>query len=196
MLTSEHRLPSCQFITPHLMVICLIFLPVRCRLRSAASITVRDGAATLTHSILRFKLLAHLYLRRLTGEPRCLVHLRGCGTLTARLNFWVSIALNLRCRARAPVRISSSSVSTSQPTAHTITTRRSQSISTLAAARSQVYRSTALRGSYTEAFHAPTLREMSPAGQQAFPLVVDPFSSHTRGRERIAGNPFLTRNCL
>src|SRR5207249_7119875 len=35
-----------------------------------------------------------------------------------------------------------------------------------------------LRGSYSEAFHAPTVREMSPAGQQSFPLVVDTFSSH------------------
>ena len=34
---------------------------------------------------------------------------------------------------------------------------------------------------------------MSPAGQQAFPLVVDPFSSQTEPQveERIAGNPFL-----
>src|SRR5437899_2787553 len=50
-----------------------------------------------------------------------------------------------------------------------------------------------LRGSYTEAFHAPTVRELSPAGQQAFPLVVDPFSSQTEPQveERQAGNPFL-----
>ena len=50
-----------------------------------------------------------------------------------------------------------------------------------------------LRGSYTEAFHAPTLLELSPAGQQAFPLVVDPFSNFTLNQveERINGNPFL-----
>jgi iron complex outermembrane receptor protein len=50
-----------------------------------------------------------------------------------------------------------------------------------------------LRGSYTEAFHAPTVLELSPAGQQSFPLVVDPFSSQTDAQveERIAGNPFL-----
>jgi len=50
-----------------------------------------------------------------------------------------------------------------------------------------------LRGSYTEAFHAPTVIELSPAGQQAFPLVVDPFSSQTdpQVEERISGNPFL-----
>ena len=50
-----------------------------------------------------------------------------------------------------------------------------------------------LRGSYTEAFHAPTLLELSPAGQQAFPLVVDPFSNFTLSQveERINGNPFL-----
>jgi iron complex outermembrane recepter protein len=50
-----------------------------------------------------------------------------------------------------------------------------------------------LRGSYTEAFHAPTVLELSPAGQQSFPLVVDPFSSQTEAQveERIAGNPFL-----
>ncbi len=50
-----------------------------------------------------------------------------------------------------------------------------------------------LRGSYTEAFHAPTLFEMTPAGTQNFPLVHDPFSRLTPDfvEERISGNPFL-----
>ncbi len=50
-----------------------------------------------------------------------------------------------------------------------------------------------LRGSYTEAFHAPTVLELSPAGQQSFPLVVDPFSTATEPQveERQSGNPFL-----
>jgi TonB dependent receptor/DJ-1/PfpI family len=50
-----------------------------------------------------------------------------------------------------------------------------------------------LRGSYTEAFHAPTLLELSPAGAQSFPLVVDPFSSQTEPQveERQSGNPNL-----
>ena len=50
-----------------------------------------------------------------------------------------------------------------------------------------------LRGSYTEAFHAPTLAEVSPAGSQSFPLVADPFSTLTEPQveERISGNPFL-----
>jgi iron complex outermembrane receptor protein len=50
-----------------------------------------------------------------------------------------------------------------------------------------------LRGSYTEAFHAPTLSELSPAGTQSFPIVSDPFSSQTEPQieERISGNPFL-----
>ncbi len=50
-----------------------------------------------------------------------------------------------------------------------------------------------LRGSYTEAFHAPTLQELSPAGQQSFPSVVDPFSTQTEQQveERITGNPLL-----
>src|SRR5438034_1545099 len=50
-----------------------------------------------------------------------------------------------------------------------------------------------LRGSYTEAFHAPTVLELNPAGSQNFPLVVDPFSSQTEPQveERINGNPFL-----
>src|SRR6266576_225050 len=33
-----------------------------------------------------------------------------------------------------------------------------------------------LRGSYTEAFHAPTLGELTPASTQNFPIVADPFS--------------------
>jgi iron complex outermembrane recepter protein len=50
-----------------------------------------------------------------------------------------------------------------------------------------------LRGSYTEAFHAPTLAELSPAGTQNFPLVQDPFSNFTdpQVEERISGNPLL-----
>ena len=50
-----------------------------------------------------------------------------------------------------------------------------------------------LRGSYTEAFHAPTVLELNPAGSQNFPLVVDPFSNFTQNQieERINGNPFL-----
>ena len=50
-----------------------------------------------------------------------------------------------------------------------------------------------LRGSYTEAFHAPTLSEIAPAGSQNFPSVVDPFSSQTEQQveERISGNPQL-----
>src|SRR4029453_16159459 len=50
-----------------------------------------------------------------------------------------------------------------------------------------------LRGSYTEAFHAPTLLELNPAGIQSFPLVTDPFSNFTLDQveERINGNPFL-----
>jgi outer membrane receptor protein involved in Fe transport len=50
-----------------------------------------------------------------------------------------------------------------------------------------------LRGSYTEAFHAPTLFEITPAGSQNFPLVTDPFSRLTPDQveERITGNPLL-----
>jgi outer membrane receptor protein involved in Fe transport len=56
-----------------------------------------------------------------------------------------------------------------------------------------------LRGSYTEAFHAPTLSELTPAGSQNFPAVQDPFTvtnpvefrTPQQVEERIAGNPFL-----
>jgi outer membrane receptor protein involved in Fe transport len=50
-----------------------------------------------------------------------------------------------------------------------------------------------LRGSYTEAFHAPQLFEISPASQQSFPTVTDPFSSQTESQieERQIGNPNL-----
>ena len=50
-----------------------------------------------------------------------------------------------------------------------------------------------LRGSYSEAFHAPTVLELNPAGSQSFPLVVDPFSTQTEPQieERLSGNPFL-----
>jgi outer membrane receptor protein involved in Fe transport len=50
-----------------------------------------------------------------------------------------------------------------------------------------------LRGSYTEAFHAPTLAELTPASSQGFPIVADPFSTQTEPQieERILGNPNL-----
>ena len=50
-----------------------------------------------------------------------------------------------------------------------------------------------LRGSYTEAFHAPTLGELTPASSQNFPIVADPFSNQTEPQieERVVGNPNL-----
>src|SRR5882724_6504604 len=50
-----------------------------------------------------------------------------------------------------------------------------------------------LRGSYSEAFHAPTLGELTPASSQNFPIVADPFSTQTEPQieERILGNPRL-----
>jgi iron complex outermembrane recepter protein len=52
-----------------------------------------------------------------------------------------------------------------------------------------------LRGSYTEAFHAPTLFEMTPAGTQNFPEITDPFSKVMKSpyqiEERTSGNPLL-----
>jgi hypothetical protein len=50
-----------------------------------------------------------------------------------------------------------------------------------------------LRGSYTEAFHAPTLFEMTPAGTQTFVSVIDPFSRLTSSQvqELDSGNPRL-----
>ncbi len=57
-----------------------------------------------------------------------------------------------------------------------------------------------LRGSYTEAFHAPTVQELSPAPRQSFPLIGrDPFTvnnppgfvTEPQVEERITGNPFL-----
>jgi iron complex outermembrane receptor protein len=49
-----------------------------------------------------------------------------------------------------------------------------------------------LRGSYTEAFHAPALSEISPASSQALAGVADPFSGQTLVVEdRAIGNPNL-----
>jgi len=52
-----------------------------------------------------------------------------------------------------------------------------------------------LRGSYTEAFHAPTLFEITPAGTQNFPEISDPFSRVNKSpyqiEERVSGNPLL-----
>ena len=50
-----------------------------------------------------------------------------------------------------------------------------------------------LRGSYSEAFHAPQLFEMTPAGTQTFASVIDPFSKLTSSQvqELDSGNPML-----
>jgi iron complex outermembrane recepter protein len=50
-----------------------------------------------------------------------------------------------------------------------------------------------LRGSYTEAFRAPQLFEMTPAGTQSFPVIADPFSTPRvyPVEEFDSGNPFL-----
>src|SRR5437868_12030901 len=49
-----------------------------------------------------------------------------------------------------------------------------------------------LRGSYTEAFHAPALSEISPASSQSFTTFFDPFLRQGGfAQERIMGNPNL-----
>jgi iron complex outermembrane receptor protein len=49
-----------------------------------------------------------------------------------------------------------------------------------------------LRGSYTEAFHAPTLSEISPASSQNFTEVFDKVTNQFVGtEERVIGNPHL-----
>jgi iron complex outermembrane receptor protein len=49
-----------------------------------------------------------------------------------------------------------------------------------------------LRGSYTEAFHAPALSEISPASSQGGAFVFDPLLNQAYGAEkRIIGNPNL-----
>jgi outer membrane receptor protein involved in Fe transport len=49
-----------------------------------------------------------------------------------------------------------------------------------------------LRGSYTEAFHAPALSEISPASSQSFTQFFDPFlGQEGNAEERIIGNPNL-----
>src|SRR5437667_5442898 len=50
-----------------------------------------------------------------------------------------------------------------------------------------------LRGSYTEAFHAPQLFEVTPAGTHSFVSVIDPFSRLTSSQvqELASGNPLL-----
>jgi len=50
-----------------------------------------------------------------------------------------------------------------------------------------------LRGSYTEAFHAPQLSEVTPATSQGFPIVADPFSTQTEPQieDHVIGNPNL-----
>jgi hypothetical protein len=56
-----------------------------------------------------------------------------------------------------------------------------------------------LRGSYTEAFHAPALGEITPTGSRGFPRVADPFTlgnppefrTLPQVQEQVSGNPFL-----
>ncbi len=50
-----------------------------------------------------------------------------------------------------------------------------------------------LRGSYSEAFHAPTLLELTPASTQNFAQIHDPFSifTDTQIEQRFTGNPNL-----
>ncbi len=51
-----------------------------------------------------------------------------------------------------------------------------------------------LRGTYSEAFHAPYLNEVSPSGAETFPQVIDPFHPEQGGfqvRELVGGNPNL-----
>jgi iron complex outermembrane receptor protein len=85
-------------------------------------------------------------------------------------------------------------LSTNTPQAHTTYNAQKPKVSVRWEPLDPKYIGTVtLRGSYTEAFHAPTVLELNPAGSQNFPLVVDPFSSQTEPQieERVSGNPFL-----
>ncbi len=85
-------------------------------------------------------------------------------------------------------------LSTSFPAAHTTYDAQKPKVSVRWQPFDPKYAGTVtLRGSYSEAFHAPTVLELNPAGSQSFPLVVDPFSTQTEPQieERLSGNPFL-----
>src|SRR6266576_4279891 len=81
-----------------------------------------------------------------------------------------------------------------QPTAHTTYNAQKPKVSVRWQPLDPKYiGALTLRGSYTEAFHAPTLGELTPAGTQDFPMVADPFSTPTvyQVEERVTGNPLL-----
>src|SRR5437773_2233128 len=102
------------------------------------------------------------------------------------------ICLPAQCRLRSAA--STTVLSTSFPAAHTTDNAQKPKVSVRWQPVDPKYiGAVTLRGSYTEAFDAPTLLELSPAGSQNFPLVVDPFSNFTLAQveERINGNPFL-----
>lgn len=85
-------------------------------------------------------------------------------------------------------------LSTSFPAAHTTYDAQKPKVSVRWQPFDPKYAGTVtLRGSYSEAFHAPTVLELNPAGSQSFPQVVDPFSTQTEPQieERLSGNPFL-----
>src|SRR5579884_14708 len=91
-------------------------------------------------------------------------------------------------------------LSTNTPQAHTTYNAQKPKVSVRWEPLDPKYIGTVtLRGSYSEAFHAPTVLELNPAGSQNFPLVVDPFTQNNppgfrtepQVEERISGNPFL-----
>jgi iron complex outermembrane receptor protein len=111
-------------------------------------------------------------------------------------NFWgfYSFEVDFAEREQWFSQNTSAVLSTSFPAAHTTYNAQKPKISVRWQPLDPKYiGAVTLRGSYSEAFHAPTVLELNPAGSQSFPLVVDPFSSQTEPQieERLSGNPFL-----
>ena len=147
------------------MVICLIFLPVRCRLRSAASITVRDGAATLTHSIRRFKRLARsIQGSRVNRDVWSIYEEVRVPFTSPTWNFWgfYSFEVDFAEREQWFSQNTSAVLRPSIASAHTTYNAQKPKISVRWQPVDPKYiGAVTLRGSYTEAFHAPTLLELS-----------------------------------
>ena len=168
---------SCQLAMSPLTATCSIFPRVRSRLLWAVSTTRRGGHAIVTRSIRRFKASARLRWGKRPGEPRCLVDLPGSastrspalpgtspastasrltspsarnGTAKTPLQFYLLELSHFSRRCTASINAQKPKVSV-----------RWQPLDP------KYIGALTLRGSYTEAFHAPALSEISPASSES-----------------------------
>ena len=186
---------SCPLVMPPLMATCSTFPPGPSPLLSAVSMTLRDGRATVTRSIQHFNALA----RRMEEAHRVnrdvwsiyqevrVPFTSPTWNFPGFYSFEVDFAEREEWYSQNTSAVLPSGAFPFQPAAHSQYNAQKPKVSVRWQPLDPKYiGALTLRGSYTEAFHAPALSEISPASTQSFAGAFDPILQASSIRSRYA----------